>query len=156
MEEYTREDLKRDDKKLTDKWREEAAQIPDSTQEKIMDMKRAYKSVRQICDELELAIEHVSAIVIDGFANLRSLKVELRSRLNAVGMKVSDKRVDAVMSIIHGKYGYNEIKNRESDVSREVADFVKALEVEYTTLLPPGRSSSGRPDNPIPPGGRNA
>lgn len=52
-------------------WKEEADQIDDATRQKIMDLKKSGKSVSEVCADLQLEIEHVSIIVIDGFAKER-------------------------------------------------------------------------------------
>jgi len=54
----------------------------------------------------------------------------LRSRLNSVGMNVTEGRVADVMAILDEEYGYENVT--ESDILRETRLYVGQLERRYT------------------------
>lgn len=80
MSRFGQKELEKQDKELISQWRKQTAALPDSTLDNIMTLKRSGQSVRQICADLELPVEQVSIVVIEGFAKERGEKPEYTVR----------------------------------------------------------------------------
>lgn len=64
-------EMDRIEKEYHDKWKQEAALVPESTRQEIFNMKKSGKSSREIAADLNLSVTQVSIIVIEAFAKER-------------------------------------------------------------------------------------